>query len=81
MVGLRCFLLRPTKKFSLQNGEKTEVKNWTLFLDKNAPMRLHMSLSTLIFFIFFSSFFSFLWMLPLFLFFFLLIYRVGFVHV
>ena len=29
MVGPRCFLLGPTKTFSSQNGEKTEMKNWT----------------------------------------------------
>jgi len=27
MVGFRCFLPRPTKKFSPQNGEKTKGRN------------------------------------------------------
>ena len=36
------FLPRPTKKFSLQNGEKTKGRNWASFLDKNARVQLHM---------------------------------------
>ena len=42
MVRPRCFLPWPTKKFSLQNGEKTEERNWASFLDKNAHVQLHL---------------------------------------
>ena len=42
MVGSRCFLPGPIKKFSLQNGEKTEERNWASFLDENAHVQLHM---------------------------------------
>ena len=42
MVGSRCFLPGPTKKFSLQNGEKTEERNWASFLDENAQVQFHM---------------------------------------
>ena len=42
MVGPMCFLPGPTKKFSLQNGEKTKERNWASFLDENAHVQLHM---------------------------------------
>ena len=32
-----CFLPGPTKKFSLQNGEKIEEKNWTSFVGQKFP--------------------------------------------
>ena len=35
-----CFLPGPTKKFSLQNGEKTEERNWASFLDKHAHVQI-----------------------------------------
>ena len=37
MVELRCFLPGPTKKFSPQNGEKIEEKNWTSFFGQKFP--------------------------------------------
>ena len=55
----RCFLPEPTKKFSPQNGDKIEGRNWASFLDENAHMQLHMSfihvavLHTFFFFFFF----------------------------
>ena len=42
MMGSRCFLPGPIKKFSLQNGEKTEERNWASFLDENAHVQLNM---------------------------------------
>ena len=59
MVRPRCFLPEPTKKFSPQNGDKIEGRNWASFLDENAHMQLHMSfihvavLHTFFFFFFF----------------------------
>ena len=59
MVRPRCFLPKPTKKFSPQNGDKIEGRNWASFLDENAHMQLHMSfiyvvvLHTFFFFLFF----------------------------
>ena len=83
--GMHVFSFRPTKKFSLQNREKTEGKNWTSFLDKNAHVQLHMGLSTLLF-IFFPLFFFFFFppRCCLFFIFFLLllfIYWASFLHV
>ena len=40
MMEPKYFFTGFTKKFSLQNGEKIEEKNWTLFLDKNALVQL-----------------------------------------
>ena len=37
MVESKCFLPGPTKKFSLQNGEKIEEKNWTSFVGQKFP--------------------------------------------
>ena len=62
-------------KSSLQNGEKTEEKNQTSFLDKNAHVQQHVGLSTLLYFFFFlflssytlsliTFFFSFFGRLP-----------------
>ena len=42
MVGSKCFLSWPTKKFSLQNREKTKERNLTLLLDENAHVQLHL---------------------------------------
>ena len=67
-MGPGCFLLEPTKKFSPQNGKKTEGRKWDCLMDKNAHVQF---LSSSSFFFFF--FFLVLGMLPLpflFLFFF-----------
>ena len=40
-MGPQCFLFKPTKKFSFQNGKKTEGRNWASFLDENAHVQLH----------------------------------------
>ena len=56
----RCFLPRPTKKFSLQNREKNEGRKWSYLMDENAHMHLHVGNSSnyfLLLFIFFFSFF------------------------
>ena len=49
MVWPRCFLPRPIKKFSLRNGKKTEERNWTLFLDENTHVQLHMGFIHVVF--------------------------------
>ena len=66
-MGPGCFLLEPTKKFSPQNGKKTEGRKWDCLMDKNAHVQFLSSSS------FFFFFFLVLGMLPLpflFLFFF-----------
>ena len=54
----RCFLLRLTKKFSLQNEKKTERRKWDCLMDKNTQHTLvhfHMGfVHILLFFTFFS---------------------------
>ena len=59
-MGFRCFLSGPTKKISLQNGEKTEKRNYASFLDKNAQVQLHLGFIHVHFFqnFFFLFFFS-----------------------
>ena len=68
-MGPGCFLLEPTKKFSLQNGKKTEGRKLDYLMDKNAHVQF-LSSSSYFFFFFgaghvassfsFSFFFSFL---------------------
>ena len=65
-MGPGCFLLEPTKKFSPQNGKKTEGRKLDYLMDKNAHVQFLSSS---------SSFFFFLGMLPLpFLFFFFFLF-------
>ena len=68
-MGPGCFLLEPTKKFSPQNGKKTEGRKWDCLMDKNAHVQFLSSSSFFFFwcwacclflFFFFFFFFSFL---------------------
>ena len=63
MVEPKCFLPGPTKKFSPQNREKIEEKNWTSFFGQKFPCAIahglvHVTLLHTFFFFLFS--FSFL---------------------
>ena len=57
MVGLRCFFSWPTKKFSLQNGEKTERKKLMKWASKNT-LKIHLQVSNVLAFYFFPFIFS-----------------------
>ena len=54
--GTHVFFFRPTKKFSLQNEEKTKGKNCASFFNENAHVQLHIDLSKLLFFTLFLFF-------------------------
>ena len=49
-MGLWYFLLKPTKKFSLQNGEKIEGRKWSCLIDKNTHV-LSLSFFPCLFFV------------------------------
>ena len=59
MVGLRCFLPWPTKKFSSQIGEKIERKKCDYLIDKNPMCFCTWEFVQLFFFILFSVFLCF----------------------
>ena len=63
-MGFRCFFSGPTKKISLQNGEKTEKRNYASFLDKNAHVQLHLGFIHVHFFQNFFFLFFISWTLP-----------------
>ena len=59
MVGPRCIISGPTKMFFPQNKEKTKRRKVCCLMDENAHMHLHMGfIRTLLFFTFFTNFFS-----------------------
>ena len=49
-MGPGCFLLEPIKKFSPQNGKKTEGRKWDCLMDKNAHVQFLSSSSSFFFF-------------------------------